>query len=215
MGATKTLIILANSVRPGGRCVAGICTKTGKWIRPVSRDPDRAVPEVPSIRRIALLDVVRVPLAGDRPDPPDRFQSENWFVDRWDWEVIGRCSPKDAIALCERPGLLFFTNNDRVAPSYLEHLPPAQWKSLVLIQREVGFVRDAWKRKQWRARFRDGRGNVLCLKVTDPAITEKLNNNETVSGTCLLTISLTAPWAPSDGCLPERCYKLVAGVIEL
>jgi len=211
----KRLIILANSIRPGGRCVAGICADTGEWVRPVPRNPNRAVPEIPSISRIALLDIVRVPLAGDRPNPPDRYQRENWFVDTWDWEVVGRCSVKDATSLCEEPNTVLYTNNDRVEPSHMDSLPPVEWKSLLLLKAEVNFNRDHWDQKRWRASFKDGRGNPLSLKVTDPDVSAKLERGEEINETCLLTISLAGPWAPSDGSQPERCYKLVAGVIEL
>lgn len=215
MLVTKRLIILANSIRPGGRCVAGICADTGQWVRPVPRHADRAVPDTRSISRMALLDIVQVPLAGDRPNPPDRYQRENWFVDTWDWEVVGRCSVEDATALCEAPDVVLYTNNDRVEPSYMDSLPPAEWKSLLLLNAKVSFDKDYWDRTRWRATFKDRRGNLLSLKVSDPAVSAKLDKGQDVSKTCLLTISLAGPWAPPDGSQPERCYKLVAGVIEL
>jgi len=212
---TKRLIILANSIRPGGRCVAGICTDTREWVRPVPRLADRAAPNVPSISGIALLDIVSVPLAGDRPNPPDRYQRENWFVDSWDWKVVGRCSVKDARALCESRDVVLYTDNDRVEPAVMDALPTSEWKSLQLIKVKVNFSRDMWDRNRWRASFKDGRGNHLFLKVTDPVVSAKLDRGEDVSKVCLLTVSLAGPWAPDDGSQPERCYKLVAGVIEL
>lgn len=215
MHVTKKLIILANSIRPGGRCVAGICADTGEWVRPVPRHPDRAVTETHSISRIALLDIVQVPLAGDCPNPPDRYQRENRFVDTWDWKVVGRCSVEDATSLCETPNMVLYTNNDRVKPSYMDSLPPAEWKSLLLLKAKVNFGRDYRDQKRWRATFKDGCGNLLSLKVTDPAVSAKLARREDISETCLLTISLAGPWAPPNGSVPESCYKLVAGVIEL
>ena len=211
----RRIVILANSVRPGGRCVAGICTDTGEWIRPVPRDADRAVPDVPSISQINLLDIVEVPLAGDRPVPPDRYQRENWFVDSWDWRIAGQCSVKDARALCESRDVVLHTDSDRVEPAVLDALSPSEWKSLQLIKAKVEFSRDTWDRNRWRASFKDGRGNLLYLKVTDTAVSAKLDEGEDISEKCLLTISLAGPWTPPDGSQPERCYKLVAGVIEL
>lgn len=211
----KSLIILANSIRPGGRCVAGICAETREWIRLVPRHADRAVPDVLSVSRVALLDIVSVSLSGDRPSPPDRYQRENWFLDSWDWDVVGRCSVKDALPLCETSEVVLHTNNDRVEPSYLDSLPPSEWKSLQFIKAKVEFGRDSWERRRWRATFQDGHGNCLSLKVTDPAMSVKLDRGEGVSQTCLPTISLAGPWAPPDGSQPEHCYKLVAGVIEL
>ena len=34
---SKNIVVLANSRKHGGHCVAGKCVDTGKWIRPVSR----------------------------------------------------------------------------------------------------------------------------------------------------------------------------------
>lgn len=211
----RRIVILANSIRPGGRCVVGICTETGEWIRPVPRDADRAVPDVPSIIRIDLLDVVEIPLAGDRPKPPDRYQRENWFVDSWDWKIVESCSIKEARALCESRDVVLHTDNDRVDTAVLDALPPSDWKSLQLIKAKVDFSRDVWDKNRWRASFKDGRGNVLQLKVTDPVVSAKLDEGDDVSKECILATSLAGPWSPPDGSQPERCYKLVAGVIEL
>lgn len=195
--------------------MAGIDPETGEWIRPVPRDVDRAIPDVSPISQINLLDIVELPLAGDRPAPPDRYQRENWFVDSWGWKTIGKYSSKDIMAFCEDKSVVLHTNNDRVDPSYMESLQPSEWKSLQLIKTKVDFSSDAWDRRRWRASFKDGQGNWLSLKVTDPFISERLDRGETISEYCLLTISLAGPWAPPGGSQPERCYKLVAGVIEL
>lgn len=213
--AIKRLIILANSIQPGGRCVAGICTETKEWIRPVAKPPGHAVPNVSSVVGLQLLDIVDVPLIGERPKPPDRYQRENWFVDSWDWNVVGRCSIKDALGLCETRDIVLHTDNDRVDPSYLDSIPQSKWKSLQLIKSNVSFDRDYWNSTRWRATFKDGFGKQIYLKVTDPVISAKLDRGEDVSQRCLLTISLPGPWAPPDGSQPERCYKLVAGVVEL
>ncbi len=79
----------------------------------------------------------------------------------------------------------------------------------------MSFKRDNWRRNRWRAIFNDGSGNVLYLKVDYPEIVARLNNNEEIGKDCVLTISLAGPWAPPGGFKAERCYKLVAGVIEL
>jgi len=211
----RRIVILANSIRPGGRCVAGICTETGEWIRPVPRDTGRAVPNATSISRISLLDIVDVPLAEDRPSPPDRYQYENWFVDSWTWEVVGRWSVKQVEPFIESEAIILHTVNDRVEPPYLDSLPPEQWKSLQLVKSKVTFSKDSWATRRWRASFKDGSGNLLYIRVTDPVISDRLDRHENLSRECLLTVSLTEPWAPDDGSQPERCYKLVAGVIEL
>jgi hypothetical protein len=211
----RQIVILANSFRPGGRCVAGICMDTGEWIRPVSRSANRAVPGVTSISSLDLLSIVEVSFAGDRPTPFDRYQCENWFGDSWDWNIVGQCSVKDAKRLCENMNVVLHTSGDSVEPALLDALPPSDWKSLQLIKAKVDFTRDTRDRTRWRASFDDGQANSLYLKVTDAATCAKLDEEGDISRECLLTISLAVPWAPADGSQPERCYKLVAGVIWL
>ena len=206
------LIILANSFRLGGYCMAGIDSRTGEWVRPVPRDGRRAIPKSVA-EKISLLDVVEIPLATDRPR--DRYQMENRFIESWDWEVVGHAPPKEIIGYCESSTMVLHSHNDYVEPDHFESLPFEQWKSLQLIRTNVNFSMDTYKPGHWRASFRDGEGHFLYLKVTDSMIVVKLNNGANIRSDSILTISLTGPWAPPGGSQPERCYKLVAGVIDL
>ncbi|MEK6901342.1 MAG: hypothetical protein AABX37_03305 [Nanoarchaeota archaeon] len=208
------IIILANSDRPGGYCIAGIDRISGEWVRPVARW-GRAIPGS-AAEKIKLLDVVEIPLASERPRDP--YQRENRFVASRDWGawgVVGNMPPKEVLKYCEDATVILHSHNDRVNPTVLEALPFEQWKSLQLVRREVKFSRDNYKHYDWRASFYDDSGHLLSLKVTDPKIEERLNGCVEIGNDCILTISLAAPWAPPNGSQPERCYKLVAGVIEL
>jgi hypothetical protein len=100
-----------------------------------------------------------------------------------------------------------------VAPALLEALPPDQWQSLQLVR--CSATRFVAAEKGWRVRFEDVAGNAYSPKLTDPVAIKRLSGGERIGPDCLLTISLGEPWAPEDGSLPARCYKLVAGVIEL
>ena len=111
--------------------------------------------------------------------------------------------------------MILHSHTDYVEPTYFKSLPFEQWKSLQLIRATVNFSKDTYKQSHWRASFRDKTGYFLSLKVTDSKIVDKLNNKAEIGSDCILTISLTGPWAPGDRSKPERCYKLVAGVIEL
>ncbi|HHT9140929.1 MAG TPA: dual OB domain-containing protein [Candidatus Tripitaka californicus] len=206
------IIILANSFRPGGYCMAGIDSQTGDWIRPVPRDGSRAIPKSVA-EKIGLLDVVEIPLASEKPK--DRYQGENRFVASWNWKIVGSVSPKKIIGYCEDSTMILHSHTDYVEPKYFTPLSIEQWKSLQLIRTNVDFSKDTYKPSHWRASFHDSSGHLLYLKVTDSIIVAKLNSDAKVGADCILTISLTGPWAPSDGSKPERCYKLVAGVIEL
>lgn len=204
------IIILANSIKPGGHCIAGIDRKTGKWIRPISR-PKRAIPDSVA-DQIELLDIVKIPLALD--GPKDLYQRENRFVTSMDWEKVGRLAPEDVLKYCENDKIILHSHSDRVAPEILDKLPFEEWKSLQLISAEVSFKRDDYKPKRWRAIFQDCSKNQLKLKIDDPKIVARLDEEETIGADCILTISMAGPWRPNMS-LPERCYKLVAGVIEL
>jgi len=208
------IVILANSKRQGGRCVAGISLDTGDWIRPVPRSDSRAIPSK-LVANLTLLDIVDVPLSGDVPSPPDSYQRENHFVDDWDWKTIGKLSTKKAMAFCETGAPILYSATDRVKCETLDALAPRDWKSLTLIHTEVSFEKDPYKPRDWRAVVHDGQGNLLRLKVTDMAIGPRLCELNGDATDCLLTVSLGGPWAPDDQSLPPMCYKLVAGVIEL
>lgn len=205
------IIILANSKKKGGHCIAGIDRRTGKWIRPVSQ-PKRAIPDSVA-HEIELLDIVKIPLTSERPK--DRYQRENHFVASMDWEKVGRVSPGDVLSYCDDDSVILHSHNDSVPPAILEKLPFEEWKSLQLIRVTVRFERDYWKSHRWRASFHDGSNNTLSLKIDYPEIVARLNKGDEIGSDCILTISMAGPWAPPDNSLPELCYKLVAGVIEL
>lgn len=205
------IIILANSMKKGGHCIAGIDRETGEWIRPVARG-NRAIHNSVA-KQIELLDIVEIPLASD--SPKDRYQRENRYVAYMDWKKVGQVSPGDILRYCEDDSVVLHSHNDRVAPEVLDKLPFEEWKSLQLIRVKVSYNRDSWHPTRWRASFKDGSNNILSLKIDYPEIVARLEKGDKISTDCILTISLAGTWTPPDKSLPERCYKLVAGVIEL
>ena len=68
---------------------------------------------------------------------------------------------------------------------------------------------------KWRIYFQDGRGNLLDLKLSDPVISDRLRENEKIGRNCIMTVSLATPWSRPGSDQPERCYKMVAGLVEL
>ena len=210
------LVCLANSMRPHGRCVAGIDLDTGHWLRPVPAEHD-AVPEQRvwlSGTILAPLDVIELDLAPVNPTP--RFQRENHLVRSWNWVRHGRLEPSDLLRFVENQTPIFHGSDDRVPPYLLDMLPPEQWKSLQLVRpRHFKLERDPSAEHRWRARFRDGDDNKYCFRVTDPVITKRAEAGEKISDDCLLTIALTKPFIPPGTMAAPRCYKLVAAVMEL
>ena len=209
------LICLANSWRPGGRCVAGIDTATGKWVRPIPRQRG-AVPEEYTWlndRYLGPLDIVEMQL--EAPTFRTRFQCENCVVRNWDWRRLGRATVADVLKYCIREETVLHSTTKVVEPVQVEQLPPQEWASLALVHVEnVLFDRDSREPDRWHAMFSLGRlGPRYHIKLTDPDATRRLNKGQRIKPACLLTLSLTEPIKMSDH--PELCYKLVAGVIEL
>jgi hypothetical protein len=209
------MLCLANSIRENGRCVAGIDIDTGEWIRPVPQSCGC----IPAFRtmvkgeQLAVLDVVKIELNEDSLET--NFQCENRVILDWNWKLIDRFKPKDVIGYCDNTAPILYCTGDRVDPIIFNSLSPGEWKSLQLVKpQNLNFYRDDFNRRRWRAHFNDINDNGYYLKITDPVISSRLNIDDTINSNSLLTISLAQPWSP-DNNTPERCYKLVAAIIEL
>lgn len=189
---------------------------TGEWVRPVSRTNDKAIPYLATViegQKLRLLDVVEARLSAERPF--DRYQRENRFAEDWSWKIVGRVEVEDVLKYCEGNEIILHNDADHVDASALDALDKKRWKSLQLVRvQDAVFERDRYKNTRWRVTFTDGSGNELRLKLTDPVAHNKLARKVKIGPKCLLTISLAGPWRPTP-VVPKRCYKLVAGVIEL
>ncbi len=190
---------------------------SGKWIRPIPPGGGPILERHTILRRkyLAPLDVVELDLA--KPKFLTRYQRENREVQDWNWRIIDRVEARTLLPYCSRSSTVLYNRAKVVEPSHLEPLDPAHWCSLQLVHvKNVSFIPDARKQNRWQAQFRFGRLNVdYLLSVTDPQVTGRLNNGNRISKDCLLSVSLTEPIELPQYELPELCYKLVAGVIEL
>ena len=92
------IICLANSWKRGARCVAGIRTDTGEWIRPVGAGDGHLTENQCCIDFIPVrpLDVLRIFVSGPEPRPN---QPENWRMATKDWELLHRPAPKEMVPL--------------------------------------------------------------------------------------------------------------------
>ncbi len=217
-------ICLANSIKKGGRCVAGLRTDRSGWVRPVNPLTGSLWPQQYTLdngREIELFDVVRVSLQEPCPKP---YQPENWTVDNQSWHFVRQLSPIDANSLIESlivsgPDLL--GNQSETVPRYSFEQNPVE-ASLALIEPEEikwRITTNQYDRLQARACF-TLRGCNYDLSITDPQWKERLTTSlprgiHAVSDAgvqqhdrLLFTISLGAPYRGS-------CYKLVAAVIVL
>ena len=208
-------ICLANSNKHGGRCIAGI-DEAGNWIRPVSSSQKRAVNK--EIRTIdgtepQIMDILEAPLHAHGPS--EGCQRENKLLKDGPWRKVGRLEPNELLKHCEDDGVILHNHLDYVRSVCFSVIPSRKWKSLQLVRnKNVTFERDLHDKSKWRASFADGKGNNLNLAVTDPVASEKLERGEKISNDCLLTVSLGPAWSPNKK-TAKRCYKFVAGVVEL
>jgi hypothetical protein len=152
MSDTKHILVLANSERVGGRCVAGkIATPLDggnfdigqQWVRlnnPTTKEG--AVPYMDTVCRpnhtaVRPLDLIQVPLLDpcNNPDHP-----EDWNYDttqKWKW--IASAKPQDLAAIVDTPASLWNAESDAVPAGYIRRMapPPA---SLYLIKAPRGWT---------------------------------------------------------------------------
>lgn len=127
MATTKRIVILANSKKHLGSCIAGVELATGNWIRPVSDRPDEEVSA--DEQRLVdgmfprPLDVVDVPLLTPHPVG---HQPENWRLDpQGKWTKIGTAAWSDLSEWATDAPLwsnrehTFDGTNDVVSPKYI------------------------------------------------------------------------------------------------
>lgn len=209
------LICLANSKKHGGRCIAGI-DEAGNWVRPVSPSQKRAINKNTRILdgfEPQIMDILEVPLHAHGPS--DGCQRENRLLKEGAWEIVGQIQANDLLKYCENDSVVLHNHLDYVRAVCFRAIPSQKWKSLQLIRnRNVVLERDEKDKDIWRASFVDGKGHNLNLVVTDPLACGRLERGDQISNNCILTISLGPGWSP-NGDTPKRCYKFVAGVIQL
>lgn len=91
------IVVLANSKKWGGRCVAGVSTRDGRWVRPVSSGPHGTLsPRQYRVdgRDLRLLDIVSFEHDGPAGDPS---QPENVEVGDSRWWLTGAVDSAEAL----------------------------------------------------------------------------------------------------------------------
>ncbi len=211
------IVCLANSKKHGERCIAGIDISTGWWIRPVTHRVDGAVTW--DVRQVngqepQLLDVLHVPLVGKGPD--NGFQPENRLIKTKPWEKIARFKADEILRFCEDDSVILLNHSEYIPYKHFSRIPQHFWKSLQLVHtKKTLFYKDTLRKPTWRTSFRYRNGTMcLDLMLTDVSLLKRLEEGKSVQRDCILTISLGVPWTPNKT-TEKRCYKLVAGVVEL
>lgn len=215
------IICLANSYKRQGRCIAGIDSVSGRWIRPISHLDDGRIPlgnqSIP-VEQISILDRVYIPV-----DPAKKLGKENYEVEniRYKneiWRITGKAHIPELLRHCESS--LIHPNGGRAIPfEELQSIAPVRTLQLIEVMSLSCHKsdRDQWSdRNKWRAVIGDLRYGLVNydLSITDPVATERLNQGEPLSPHCLLCLSLSKPWY-SETVHKHLCYRLIAGIIEL
>lgn len=218
----KRIVCLANSRKPGGRCVAGKTMDYRTWVRPVSdpaggsiADEDRHYEDG---RDVDLLDVIDIPILGAVATP---LQAENWQIDpRWYWTRVDQLAASRLEELADAPGALWLNGfstvpgkNDRIPDERVDALESGVSLHFIRVPNlrirviTPGIAFGDHKRKV-RGAFRWS-GEDYDFTITDPVIEARFKagpDGEFAQGERYLTVSLAEP---------DRgfAYKLIAAVI--
>jgi hypothetical protein len=233
----KRVIVLANSIKHGGRCIAGREVlnvggrgEIGGWIRPVTALSSGELYPVHYLLNsggfAAVCDVVDIPLQRHCNEPG---QPENWqLIEGKPWRMVEPVPQSYIPRLTENPPDLWLEpheKTDRISPAAQQARDPQH--SLALIEpRNLRFLlsnpyneSSGSERPRMQAMFRY-RGMDYSMNVTDPLLAERHEwaypeaNERSVEKTlpcgdhCRLCISLTPPFHGYH-------YKVVATVFEL
>ncbi|CCF85218.1 DUF488 domain-containing protein [Nitrolancea hollandica] len=217
----KRIVILANSFKHQGRCIAGRIVSVrpngsldvGDWVRPVSELGTGQLSEdhyrLQNGGLAKILDIVDVPCLKKQNDP---VQPENWIVGMNNpWSRIGSLGVARISNLVENPQNLWLEpegRTDRISARHVAIHPPKQ--SLYLLDLdECNIKRDA--RGGYRLHFTYN-GTDYSLKITDPLFEPQfeartVGRSEGPMKKVVVCVSL--------GVLYEGYhYKLVASVIQ-
>lgn len=233
----KRIWVLANSIKKGGRCVAGREVRRGPdgrhllgaWVRPIgtSGSEGELHPDDMRIgsRPLEPREVVDVPVSGNANDPA---HPEDWAVTGEEWGRVERPADLALSDAIETPPDLWLEDPrhaDRVAPAFLAGRLSHQ--SIYLV-RPTGLrvacsqQTNPYKskvQKKTRARFSYG-GSEYDLGLTDPIVSDALTGRFPPEGAppveipakhpdrCVICVSLTPVFEGYH-------YKVVATVLEL
>jgi len=232
----KRLLVLANSYKGNGRCIAGreiVAVgrdgyRLGSWIRPVGTDHQGELHE-PQRRYhngafVEVLDIAEFPLIGTANErcQPENYKIPNSFFWR---NVTSGYERYDLSYLEEGPIDLWLQAHepsDRVSHSFAIQTPPEH--SLHIIRPKhfrlclESKMRDGKSKTCWRAVF-EYRGTEYDLSFTDPKIRARFepqvpksyHEPSEIRLPCgdhlLICVSLARPWQGYH-------YKVVATIFE-
>jgi hypothetical protein len=237
MSETVEILCLANSRKHSGRCVAGLRTDGGGWVRPIGKNglnilmPHHYV--LPDNTEAALLDLLRIPVGAAVPQP---HHPEDRLITGASWELVSRPATGDIAVPLLRAHLdrgpdLLGNKKDRLP--YRQFLQRPADASLALI-----YPRDLRWRIERVGEYSKRRTRAVFtlseveydLPVTDPEWEHQLSHllvgEHPFASTlehvvderdrALMTVSLSEPLGVDEATGDSGwCYKLIAAVIVI
>ena len=218
------VLVLANSRKTSGRCVAGIDLESGSWVRPVSNRPNGELDltECTAIRpdgsRVGIRpgDVVEMSLGAQRVSPwhPEDVLLTGSFraIEHWPAATIEARLP-DHIDTTK-----YFLGSPGDRLSVAEIMNRKDHYSLQLVK--VSGLKLHWTTSMSGApQLRSTvviRGSATDLPVTDVAAESALRGRQGIVevAEALATISLGTPFLPRNSS-EKFCFKLIAAVLPL
>jgi len=225
------MVVLAKSKKLGGRCVAGLKTDGGVWVRPVGPSEDGTLFSqhytLSNGSQAEVLDVVKIEVKEPRPEP---HQPENWLISDKKWRLVARPASEEHQSILwnhivSGPTLLG-NQSDRVHIKTFEE-EPAEASLVLVTPRKIQWTigGSVTGKRQTRAVFKL-KGTTYDLVVTDtdwecrlgrlPKGAYSIKDLGSVgiepNDEFLLTISLGEAFPKYR---PKHHFKLVASVILL
>lgn len=208
------VIVLANSSNHCNRCLAGIDTETGEWVRPVY-NKDGSISEDLMKEKLGrlpkLLDIICIPLKKSGRD--FGFQPENREVEEGDWIFCGKANIRDLDNYIENAKFILHNDESTLSPDQAGKRMP----TLQLIKTKRFKVVKPKSNGRLKLRGVISPQN-LDLPITDTFFTEKWAKERgrgSMNPNCFLTISLGEEFTPREGGGRPPHYKLIAGIIEI
>lgn len=213
-----TMVVLANSKKHGGTCLAGKLLgadgEVGDWVRPVVGPGEAGLPVHRTLcddgHPVALLDVVATNWSGAAPK---RHQRENRLLGPGKLQRCGRVGWDTLASLADDPATLWANDfssscglNDRVPDTLLDRLSDSL--KLVAVRDLVLYPLSGNAQKiKYRADFRFGMYRYN-LALTDTVAMRWLTGSSRIEfADAYVCVSLAVPF--SDG----FAYKVAASII--
>ncbi len=219
MSSTREIIILANSAKKGGHCVAGKDICTGEWIRPVSTINGGELSREQIILTTSTFSYQAKPLhkviIAFHSHAPLSNQPENHLIDSSSWRPDFKFNRENLDQYLDTPEHLWMysRNQDRVVARLFEHglIPNHQSLSLIKVKSIVyNIVLNGSGQQRVKGTF-NYNGREYTFSVTDPAYCQYKNGplgHSFTENDKYLCLSLGEKFEATGD-----CYKLIASVL--